>query len=148
MADPVDEFVSAVVIERLSRPDALTLLTADKAPDTAALHDEASAVRARLESIALDFADGALTGAQLRAITGRLRGRLAELEEQLSDAGRVDVLGPLVKAEDVGRVWEELTLEHHRAIIETLCTVTILAPGRGTRTFRPETIKISWNREG
>ncbi|HYN30348.1 MAG TPA: recombinase family protein [Dermatophilaceae bacterium] len=144
MAGPVDQFVSAVIVERLSRADASALLTSEMRPDTAALHEEAAILRTRLESVALEFADGVLTGAQLRMITERLRERLVELELELSDAGRVDVLGPLVNSEDVERVWDELTLEHQRAIIDTLCTVTIHPPGRGTRTFRPETIGIDW----
>ncbi|TQM62579.1 recombinase family protein [Humibacillus xanthopallidus] len=142
MSEPVDEYVSAVILERLSRPDAAQLLTTTKRPDTAALHDEASTLRNRLESVALEFADGTLTASQIRAITERLRSRLAELEESLADAGRVDVLGPLVRATDVRAVWDGLSLEHRRAIIDTLATVTIHPPGRGVRTFDPATVRV------
>ena len=62
----------------------------------------------------------------------------------MADAGRVDVLGPLVAARDVGKVWEALNGDRRRAIVDTLMSITLLPPGRGVRTFRPETVRIGW----
>jgi hypothetical protein len=142
MAEPVDNYVTEVILRILSRPDARELLSKKRAPDTAAMHEELVALRTRLEGVAVEFADGALTGAQLRAMTERLRTRITEAEAALADAGRVDVLGPLVSSDDVWRVWKSLTLERKRAVIETLADITIYPPGRGTRIFRPETVDI------
>lgn len=143
-AEPVDEFVSAVVVARLSRPDAVDLLTDHERPDVEALRGEAVALRSRLDSLAVDFADGSLTASQLRIATGRVRGRLAAVEATMADAGRVDVLGPLVAAEDVAAVWERLPVARRRAVIDALMVVRLQPVGRGTRDFRPETVTIEW----
>jgi hypothetical protein len=140
----VEEFVSAVMIERLSRPDAAALLVDHKKPDVDALRTEAVAIRQRLDALANDFADGSLTASQLRTATARARARLSDVESQMADAGRVDILGPLVAAEDVSAAWEGLSVARRRAVIDTLATVRLHPVGRGVRTFRPETVGIEW----
>lgn len=142
MALPAEDYVSAVVVERLSRPDAALLLSDQEQPDLGALRAEAMALRGRLDGVAVEFADGVLTASQLRTITTRLRARLSEVEGATADAGRVDVLGPLVGAEDVRAAWEALTVERQRAVIDLLMVVRLMPPGRGTRTFRPDTVQI------
>ena len=54
-AEPVEEYVEAVVVERLSRPDAVDLLTVNDRPDTAGLHAEADQLRRRLDALADDL---------------------------------------------------------------------------------------------
>lgn len=143
-AEPVEEYVAAVVVERLSRPDAADLLVDSSKPDVAALRDDATALRARMDSLAVEFADGELTASQLRAASERLRSRLAAVEAEMADAGRADVLGPLVTADDVRAGWDGLSVARRRAVIDALMAVTVYPPGRGTRTFRPETVQINW----
>jgi hypothetical protein len=135
--------VSEVVVARLSRDDAAELLTDDKQPDIEALRSEAAALRARLDQLATDWADGAMTSSQLRTATSRLKSKLAAVEARMADAGRVDVLGPLVLADDVRTVWEGLSVDRQRVVIDALMIIKIMPPGRGTRTFRPETVIIT-----
>lgn len=143
-AGPVDKFVSDVIVERLSRPDAAELLIDAEAPDLDAVNAELLALRSRQTSLAVDFADGILTGQQLRAASERIAGRITELESKIADAGRVDILGPLVHAEDVQAVWDGMDTDRRRAVIAVLADVTIYAVGRGTRTFRPETVRVEF----
>jgi site-specific DNA recombinase len=140
--------VSAVVIERLSRPDARDLLHDQNRPDVEALRTEANALQARLDELAELHVDGDITKAQLRAGTERARVRLAAVETELISAGRVNVLGPLLDSnEEVGAVWAHLDTDRRRAVVDTLMVVRVLPPGRGTRTFRPETVEIAWRTE-
>ena len=88
-------------------------------------------VRDRLESLAVDFADGALTSDQLRAITRRLRGRLDELQRIVAAADRGDVLGRLVGSSDAGDLWATLSLEARRQVIDTLVDVPCFLPRKG-----------------
>lgn len=149
MAAPVDEFVSMVAVERLKRPDARELLVDYEKPNIGELLDEVNAKRTRLEQVAVEFADDdTVTPAQLRAATARLRSRIAEIEAQLADAGRVDILGPLVQADNVDDAWEAMNTAKRRAVIDTLMVVRLHLVGRGTRTFRPETVAIKWRDEG
>lgn len=144
MADPVDKHVSAVAVERLSRTDAGSLLQDESKEDIESLRNKAQAIRGRLDSIAVEFADGTLTASQIRVATDRLRASLRAVEDKMADAGRTSVLGPLIHADDVQAVWDETPLVVRRGVIDALMSVTLHAPGRGTRTFRPETVQITW----
>jgi site-specific DNA recombinase len=143
MAEPVDEYVGKAVVAILSRPDAADLLTDGSLPDAEAMSMQAMSLRARLDSLAVDFADGALTASQLRAATERLRQKLAEVESSMADVGRVDKLGDLVAAEDVQQVWDSKSVSEKRAVIDLLMDVVIHPPGRGTRNFNPATVEIT-----
>jgi site-specific DNA recombinase len=139
-AEPIEDYVQRVVIERLSRPDAADLLTVNDRPDVGALHAEADGLRRRIDALADDLGLDELTLARrVRA----LRAKLAEVEAKLTDAGRVDVLGDLVTG-DVATTWAALSDDRRRAVIEVLMTVTLLPPGRGSRVFDPETVQITW----
>lgn len=144
MAEPVEGYVARVVVARLSRPDVADLLTGGERPDVAELRAEALAARTRLDDVAAEFADGSLTASQLRTITARLRERVARADAALADAGRVEVLGSLVSAEDVQAVWDGLSIDRRRAVVALLMQVTLHPPGRGVRTFRPGSVGIAW----
>lgn len=141
---PVDELVRAVVVGRLSRPDALDLFTDDQRPDVAKLRGEASTLRRRLDDVATEFADGELTASQLRTITDRLKGRLSKAETAMISASRAPVLADLLsEGGDVGARFDALSLDRRRAVISTLVTVTILPVNRG-RGFDPSSVQIEW----
>lgn len=144
MAQPIEDYVARVMIARLSKPDANQLLSDESHPDIDNLRQEAQAARSRLDSLAIEFADGELTASQLRAASERLKDRVAKLESYLADAGRVDVLGPLVSSSDVADTWLNLSVGHQRAVLDTLCEIRLHPIGRGVRTFRPESVTITW----
>ena len=142
-AEPVDEWVGHVVVARLSRDDAAELLVDTERPDAEELRARAMALRSRLGSLAELLADGTLTATEVRSASARLKAELAEVDAQMADAGRVDVLGPLVEAEDVAATWAALDTDRQRAVVATLARVVLLPPGRGSRTFRSETVEIT-----
>jgi hypothetical protein len=49
----------------------------------------------------------------------------------------------LVGAGDVRAVWEALSTSRKRVVIDALMIIKLMPPGRGTRTFRPETVIIT-----
>jgi len=136
--------VRAVVVARLSRPDAVDLLRDDTRPDVGELRIRSLALRSRLDSLAVDFADGELTASQLRTATERIRLQIAQLDAALAAAGRVSVLSDLAGQPDTAAVWDGLALDRQRAVIDALMVITLHPPGRGARTFDPSTIKIEW----
>ncbi|MBQ1060042.1 recombinase family protein [Micromonospora sp. C41] len=143
-AEPVEDFIVAVVLDRLSRPDARDLLVDHDRPDVDQLRQEAVALRQRRTSLLGLAEDGTYTEAEVRERAARLAAQIADVEAKLADAGRVDILGPLIEADDIRAAWEILDVERQRAVIDTLMTVRLHPPGRGTRTFRPETVEIEW----
>ena len=143
--EPVDALVSAVIVERLSAPDAQDLLEDGSLPDTAALRQEAQALRTRLDELAVDFADGSLTASQLRTATARLRAKLDSIERAQASAGRGSALVGVAGARNVQAVWDGLPLDRRRAIVQALVRVTIEPQQvQGARRFDPDLIKIIW----
>lgn len=143
--DWIDDYVSDVVIERLSRPDTAELLIDRDRPDVDALRARARMLRGRIDDLAAEYAadeDGVLTASQLRTATAGLQAKLATVEAEMADAGRVDVLGPLVHAENVAETWEAMDTARCRAVIGALMAVRIDPVGRGARKFRPDSVRI------
>jgi site-specific DNA recombinase len=144
----LDAFVTDVLVERLSRVDALEA-SAPPPEDTAPLHAEAAALRARLEEAARGWAAGALTQAQLLAASHELRSRLEAVEARIGQARRGSVLDGLADAADVRAAWEGMDLDRRRAVLDLLVTVTVLPrehAGRlpGGAYFDPTAVRIDW----
>jgi DNA invertase Pin-like site-specific DNA recombinase len=143
-AEPVEEYVTAEVLRELSAPDAARLLVDPDRPDAQALRTRRLALLARLDTLAELVADGSMDAPTYRKQAARLREELTAVEAEQADAGRADVLGPLVGADDVRAVWETLGTARQRAVVAALVDVTLRPPGRGTRTFRPESVALIW----
>ena len=143
-ADVIEDYVSAAIIARLARSGASDLLTNREAPDLAALQTQATALRQRLTDAASMFARGVVTASQMETMTAEIHAALDQAETRIADAGRVNVLGPLVGADDVAAAWEALSLDRQRAVIATLADVKICPVGRGRRTFDPTSVVITW----
>jgi site-specific DNA recombinase len=144
VADWCDDLVERIMIERLSRKDAVDLLVDDSRPDIADLRQQSATLRTRLDQLAEAFADGAIDHSQLRAGTERLNATLAEFDAQMEHIDRAPVLAELITADDVRAVWETIGLDRQRAVINILCDVTLLRRPPGRFETPVETIKISW----
>ena len=145
-AVPVEEFITRVVVGRLSRADAADLVAdSEGGPDVVALREEGAAIRRNLEEMAADRALGLITRPQMLAATGRANLRLDEIGGELEHAARENVLAPLVAAENAAAVWADLDISRQRAVIKTLMSVTLHSPGRGARLpFDPATVTVTW----
>lgn len=154
-AEPVDALIAGgeiegvpvrgVVVERLSRPDAIDLLSADAdAPEVKAAKVSADAIRQRLDDLATGLEEGILTLQAVRASSERLRAELAKVEQRITDGTHADVLGPLVTAADVEAAWASYDLAQRRQVIDALMTITLLSPERGVRAFDPESVRVEW----
>ena len=136
-AGPVEDFITRLVVGRLSRADAADLVAVPEGgPDVAALREEAAAIRRNLEEMAADRR-WPTTRPQLLAATGRANLRLDEIGAELEHAARENVLAPLVAAENAAEVWEGLDLSRKRAVIKTLMSITLHSPGGRAARVRP-----------
>lgn len=140
--EEVDDHITALVVERLSQPDAEELLINQRHPDLDAKRIEVKALRARLKSLAIDFAEGELDSEQLKAATARLKSKIKAIDQVIEDSNRArlfkDVVGEGAKR------FPGLPLERRRAIIKALMTITL--KNRSLRTeFDPDTsLDIEW----
>jgi site-specific DNA recombinase len=142
-AVPVDEYVEGLVIARLSKPDARELLV-KQGEDTKALRRQMRAVDQDIRKLVRYVFDKTFTEAEVKSESARLHRERAHLEERVADAGRVNVLGPIIGASDVAKAWAGLDINRQRAVVDVLMDVTLHPVGRGTRTFRTETVGIDW----
>jgi site-specific DNA recombinase len=143
--EPVDEYVSAVVVGRLQREDARDLLAVDQSVELARLRDEGNEARASLDETAVMFAEGSITSSQLRTINTRLMADLARVEARQAELASADVLAELIEAGDVTQAWDRLDLGKRRAVVDALMVVTINPERtRGARMFNPELVAIEW----
>ena len=145
-AEPVDDYVNALVVARLAQPDAATLIRTGPEVDVQGLRDEAAAQRTRLRELTDLFTGGCITSAQLARGSEAIRGRLEELERHMAKVVQVDSLGPLVTAPDVKLAWEAADLDIRRAVIDALMTVTMARVGQGRRGFDAQTVVVDWRR--
>jgi len=143
-AEPIDELVGEVVVARLAQPDAVDLLAVADRPDIDELRTESQALAVRLDELADLYAAGSVTAAQLTRGTETLRGQLDGVRARMSDASRLDILGPLVGSSDVAAAWAKLDNDRRWLVVDALMTVTVMSPGRGARYFKPETVQIEW----
>ena len=142
---PLDDFVSAVVVEGLSAPDAHLLLENEHI-DIDALQTERNALRARLDKLADDYAEGVIDHDQMRTGTNKLRTKLAGVNSQLADAARNDpVAGLIAERKQVQQRWDDTSASIRGQVIDVLMTVTVLPCPSGKR-FDPQYVQIEWKR--
>jgi hypothetical protein len=143
--DLVDEVVRGVLVERLSRRDALSLLNKDV--DLTSLRVQVVELRSRRDGLASLLADGLLTAEAVRVQAGRLTAQIDDLERQIMDASGTDPLARLAGSADVEQTLGRMGLLDVREAIRALMTVRIMPTGKGIR-FDPEQVQIEWRRAG
>lgn len=139
----LDELVQALILKRLSQPDAL-LLFSEQDGNAAGVLEKIAEKRARLDEFYDSAANGEITPSALGRIEGQLLSAISGLEASLRRFDVPTVLYDLAKAPPT--VWEKLTLEQKREVVRCLLSVRVhrtLAP-RGTRQFDLEAIQIDW----
>lgn len=148
----MEAYVQRVLLNRLGQPDAVGLLLPPPPDvDVAALRGESVALRSRLDGLARDYADGVLDRDQVRSAGEQIRSRLAMIDSEMARAGKLDVVAPLVLAQDeVARweVWESYSMPAKRAVIERVMRITVFR-GRVGRPpagvgFDPKSVRIDW----
>lgn len=143
--DYMDEYVTEVVIGRLSLPDAgALLLAADDGSEREQAAERAESVRHRLDEAAQAFASGLLTMRQLETISGQLRPELAALELAAAPPpDRSYVLGDLIGSDDVRASWDRLSPDGRRTVVRILLGITVRRARRGN-TFSTDGIELTW----
>ncbi|MDM4720141.1 recombinase family protein [Micromonospora sp. WMMA1363] len=149
-AAELDEYVDAVVVERLSRKDAADLLVRSKA-DGGKVNDELHALRKRRRSLSTLLTEGVLTEDEVRRDARRLDERIAELDAASVASGADGALVAILLADNPARAYLDVKdLDRRRAIVDALMTIRIKRAGRGRPKgwksgqsyFDPRTVQI------
>jgi site-specific DNA recombinase len=142
--DWVDEYVTEVVLQRLERPDLADLFADDPADEErAAARARAAELRARLNEFYDKAAEGELSVDGLARIEARLLSEIEAATEQAKPAYVSPLVTEIAGTEARDR-WAKLGLTARREIISCLMTIKIMPTVKGSRTFRPETVEITW----
>jgi DNA invertase Pin-like site-specific DNA recombinase len=143
VADKVDALVTETVVRRLSREDAVELLRPPVDPvDAEALREERRALQAKLVQLGKDFATAPpeFTQSALASTTGRL----AEIDELLTDPGKARVFEGVIGAKDVRKAFTGLDLGRRRTIVDALLTVTVKPVAQRGKLFDRNAIERVW----
>ena len=92
VARPTEDFVSRIIIARLSQPDAAELVSPHPEIDMAALNREVTAARARLDALARMFGNGDIDVRQLQEGTAAANADLKRAEDDLATAAPRDAM--------------------------------------------------------
>jgi DNA invertase Pin-like site-specific DNA recombinase len=142
----LEAFVTAVVIERLSAPDARAALSDDDAlAEVAVARAEATELRARLAEAVEQFTAGALSAATLAQIEGSLLPKIAEADKAARLSTLPTAARTLAAADDPAGRWLQLSHDQQREVIRTLLEVVVLPVAtRGRKAFDPASVRIEW----
>lgn len=152
-AETLDEYVAALVVERLSREDATEVLSPPTpGVDVAGLRSESVVLRRRLDELAQLYSEGVVDLRQLRTGSTSARARLEEIEAALARASVTSPVTGLVGAADVAAVWRGLDLSRRRAVLDALMTVIVDPAPKGKPKgwrpgqpyFHPSAVRIRW----
>lgn len=145
----VDEFVEAVVVERLKRPDAVDLLLPTVPPvavDAGAVERLAS-LRKRLDDAAALYAEGSIDSEQFRIVSDRLRPEIDTAERDtrpVVTSPPPKALGRIVAHRDARAVWDGLDVVTRRQVLEALGIAVTIHKTRQGPGFDPESVTIDW----
>ncbi len=142
-AEPVDDLVERYAVERLSRPDALALITPTASVDLSGLVAEANVLRVRMANLGDVMETGDMGPAEYRTRKTRLAAELAEVESKMTANAGSSPLAGIAGRPDADAIWKSYDLGRRRAVLDALMTVTILPVGKtGRKGFDENTVRI------
>lgn len=138
-AEPIEGYVTEVVLARLRRKDAAKLFRAAR-PDVKPLQKRAGELRKQRMALAADLSVD-LEFAKTR--DRRLRDELREIETEIAAKSSASALRAFASGREPGEVWAELDIAGRREVIRELAEVEVLPARRGRHPFDPETVRVT-----
>jgi hypothetical protein len=126
----LDEYLTGLVIERLSRPDAYPHLP-DGSEESAvvALRAEEAALRAELDGYADDAAEGRIDRAFAAKVVAKLNTRIGEVQGRIEQAITPPALAGLLAGdpgEDVAARWDRAPISAQREVLRLLFAAIVV----------------------
>lgn len=141
--EAVDRMTDTHMVALLQRPDVVELLAGDSSK-AAELLGKAEALRARLAAAASDYAEGEITGEQMRIINAKLKPKIESLEaeaKQYQVSPHLDLVVETI-GEKARERWESYSVTQKRAIMEAFGVRVIILPTRRGPGFDPSSVRI------
>jgi len=149
-AEPVEQFVSELMLRRLQRDDVRELLAAAAEDGRAAeLVAEAERIRTEMDALMRERVQGRITPRQFSVGNEELAARLAAVEARMVSASVASSvsLREFVDGGVTRERWDALDVDRRRTFIAKAMEVRLRPVGRGVRNPAPETVEVRWRRD-
>lgn len=148
----LDDYAEQVVIERLSRPDAASLVQPPPGVDLDALRAQEGALRGKRLHLLDLVTSETFTADEVRGKVAPIDAELAEVTATIGAALAVDPFAAVLSSDDVRAAWDGLTLARKRRIVSELFVVVVRPVGKGVRVTTLEraaaSVAVIWRRPG
>jgi site-specific DNA recombinase len=144
MGESIDNYVTGVIRERLSRPDVADLLAV---PDTDAakrLSAQIEALRIRLGKIEADYDADLIDGRRYAVATEKVQAELTRAETTRARTAGGEGLGLVLASADPAAEFDRSPLGVQRAVVAALVLAVTLLPAPRGHKFDPESVQIQW----
>ena len=140
----IDDYVRAVVVERLKRKD-LNRRKKQLDPQAQdAFSQRIAEQRARIARAEHDYDAEIIEGADLARIRKAARAEIQRLEAERLASGTGVVLGYILGVESPAEAFLGASIAVQRTLINTLMTVTLKKAAQGRKGFDPDSVTIEW----
>jgi hypothetical protein len=142
---PVDDYLTELVLKRLSRPDVFRQLP-DGADESAVeeLRGQLAGLRAELDGYADDAAEGRIDRAFAAKVVTKLNAKIEQTQREIEGAVTPPALAGLLAGdpgENVAQRWEQAPVSAQREVLRLLFTEIVVAKGPGDVDER---IAVGW----
>ncbi|CDZ92353.1 Resolvase [Rhodococcus ruber] len=139
----VDEFVEAVVVKRLSRPDIAQALQSGDDSQRREAFAEIRSIRANLAAYEQQAIDGHLEPEEFLRLRNGLREKLADAEARANQSLGGSLLPAQIAGPDAAELWANLPMESKRGIVRAMCHV-LIDPAQRSNVPNVDLIRIEW----
>lgn len=140
--DQIDQFVLAVVHERLGRPDLVDTIPSPDEPRIQAIKAQIGVHQARIKRAQSDYDDDFIEGFDLKRIREAELAKIDRLEQERRSLTVTVDLGGVLDAKDPAKAFDDADLMIKRRVIDFFMTITLHPHPRGRKTFDPATVEI------
>lgn len=113
----------------------------DGSPGKSAASD-VQRLRARLETLAVDYAEGLLTREQVHAATATLRAKIEQADRVLTASTKTRSLSVVDDVADLREAWQGFGLDTRRAVLRALWRVELTPQPTERSGVHPDGVKV------
>jgi DNA invertase Pin-like site-specific DNA recombinase len=138
-----DEHVRAVVADLVRDPLVVAAMHPHEDAARVADRERRSLLTARLAGFEADYAEGMVTGAQLRRASERVRAEVEEIDARLVAMTQRETSLPVLDAADPGAAFLAAPVDVQRAVLRAVLRVEVLGFAGGGRVWSPNRLRLS-----
>lgn len=142
--DNIDDYVLAVIRERLGMPDLRDLLAKKESPRLKQISNEISTCNLRISRAKEAYLSGDFTLADFKKAKEQEEARIGVLEQERATHYASNLPTGVLGAADPVRAFDDAPLSIKRSVIGALCTVKIMHHEQGDKFFDGSDVIIEW----